>query len=165
MTEYSVFNGHEEIRFIGERLGYSSTETPTSNRWTEIEIYRTNAGKYIIHRIGVSLVYHARSTRVLCDAGVKTRFRDLPTDSVPCQRCRPEAPNSPEDAPSDYVVNAELDRHTADICDAGEVRDQLSLRHPSGQTFLSTPAKRALDQALAADAGLRSHVKSVRWVK
>ncbi|SRR6266545_1021531 len=155
MTSFSVYDGHEEIRFDGELLGESSTETPTSPRWTEIQIYKTNAGKYIIHRIGVSLVYHSKE-KSQCDAGVTTKWEDLPVDGVPCQRCRPT---------EDSTVLAELDRHTSDVCEASEVRDQLSLKHQNGQSFLSTPAKRALDQALAADNNLRDHVKSVRWVK
>lgn len=47
-----------EIEFSGRELGRATTEKDDSLRWTEIVIYKTSGGKYIIERLGRSLIYH-----------------------------------------------------------------------------------------------------------
>ena len=42
--------GLPPIKFLGELIGCGSTKTAQNNgRWTEVEIYRTAAGRYLWH--------------------------------------------------------------------------------------------------------------------
>ena len=141
-----MWHAREEIIFTGTRIAFSTTEISTSLRWIEIYVYRTKGGKYVIHRIGVSLVYHVHDGVECKDDGVPMRFNELKTNAEPCMVCKP-----PWDAEPDFVVNSETDRHTAVVCMAGEVQDNLMVRPQKGAPFLSSPARKALDQAVSAD--------------
>lgn len=168
MELHSVWNGYEEIQFNGEKIAHSSTETKDSVRWIEIEIYRTQSGRYVIHRIGVSLVYHmgrAKNGSQCVGKGVKTRLGDLDVDYVPCKDCKPPRlmTNGYQDD-QNMMVFAEHDRHTADVCRHDEVHDRLKVRPYRGEPFLSSPARKALDQAVAADPVLAQHTSTVRFV-
>jgi hypothetical protein len=44
------------ITFTGVLLGDASSQSPGKDRWTEVAIYRTAAGKYIVEKIGKSRV-------------------------------------------------------------------------------------------------------------
>lgn len=54
-TEYtpqSVLDGDRLLEFTGIRLGASSSHQPGKERWAEIYIFRTEAGRYIVSGIG-----------------------------------------------------------------------------------------------------------------
>lgn len=160
-----MWNAYEEIQFNGDKLAHSTTETSDSVRWIEIEIYKTQSGRYVIHRIGVSLVYHKYNGPCV-GKGVKTRLSELDGDVVPCKDCRPPRRSMHGyDEDQDLLVSAEQDRHTADVCSANEVQDCLMVRPYRGQPFLSSPARKALDQAIAADPSLSEKTGSVRFVE
>lgn len=159
--QYSVWHAREEIIFTGTRIAHSSTETPQQLRWIEIDIYRTKGGRYVIHRIGVSLVYHEHNGTTCADTGVAMRFGHLKPDAEPCTTCKP-----PLNADPEFVVDTETDRHTAVVCDAGSVQDHLMVRPQNGSPFLSSPARKALDQAVTADPVLSDMLrKKVRIVE
>ncbi|HET9131835.1 MAG TPA: hypothetical protein VFO86_12850 [Terriglobia bacterium] len=155
---HSVFNAYEEIQFNGVRLAHQTTETPDSVRWFEIEIFRTESGKYIIHRIGVSLVYHMMNGPCV-GRGTPTRFDKLNNDAMPCLTCKP--PLEVDDDLS-YTVSAEQDRHSAQVCRGDEIQQRLMVRPSRGDAFLSSPARKALDQAIAADPSLQT--STVRFI-
>ncbi len=143
--QYSVWHAREEIIFTGTRIAHSTTETALSLRWIEIDIYRTVGGRYVIHRIGVSLVYHAHNGSCK-DTGVAMQYSDLKSDAEPCVLCKP-----PMEADPELIVDSETDRHTAVVCEGFQVQDNLMVRPQNGAPFLSSPARKALDQAVAAD--------------
>lgn len=163
MELYSVWNAYEELQFNGTRLAHSSTETSDSLRWIEIEIYKTEKGRYVIHRIGVSLVYHKHKGK--CNGkGVPIKLGDLERDSIPCKECgAPKYSFTNDDL--DVVVDAEQDRHTTDVCKASEVQDRLMVKPYRGEPFLSSPARKALDQAIAADPELNAKTSNVRFIE
>jgi hypothetical protein len=79
----------------GWLLGSSSTESDDSTRWTEIEVYRTITGKYVVRILGKSVVYHRHfpsgSGHVGCNTGDVQAGLDMDADMEPCRRCRPPA--------------------------------------------------------------------------
>lgn len=159
MDLLSVWNAYEEIQFQGVRLARASTEMKESLRWIEIEIYRTSSGRYVIHRVGVSLVYHVHEGDRCAGKGVPTQYVNLPDDAVPCPECHPV-----RNREGDCTVDMETDRHTADICTAEDVQSRLMVHPFNGQPFLSAPARKALDQAIAADPTLVAKTKRVRFI-
>lgn len=62
MAAIVVANGDQRIRFEGKQLSRASSEFgyrgEHKSRWTEITIYRTNDGKYVVSKIGKSRVVH-----------------------------------------------------------------------------------------------------------
>lgn len=98
MAAIEVANGDQKIRFEGEQLSLVSSELDSrgrKSRWTEIAIYRTNDGKYVVHKVGKSRVVH----RDYKCPTLRRNEDDLPTvilelltadDYEACQRCRPQ---------------------------------------------------------------------------
>lgn len=75
-------DGEKDIQFKGELIGEGSSQShsgPCSNRWTEIDIYRTEGGKYVVSIIGRT-----------CWQGETDRFQavicDTPADVVDAMR-------------------------------------------------------------------------------
>ena len=55
--EYHLKNdGDFELEFDGELLASVSSHSPTSRRWTELNLYKTATGKYVVQSIGRSNV-------------------------------------------------------------------------------------------------------------
>lgn len=58
MQTYQVRDGARLLTFEGDRLGYVSSKRPGNPRWTEMSVYRTQGGQYILEKVGVSRVMH-----------------------------------------------------------------------------------------------------------
>lgn len=51
-TEFTVHDRDRELTFTGVLLGRSSSQAPGKRRWSEVTIYRTEAGKYVVEGVG-----------------------------------------------------------------------------------------------------------------
>lgn len=63
MTTVPVFDaqvrdGSRLLSFDGELLATASSRTPDRDRWTEMRIYRTSGGSYILEKVGRSIRLH-----------------------------------------------------------------------------------------------------------
>lgn len=59
-THYRVRDGQTRIvEFDGELLGEVSSRRGQGPRWTELRLYRTDAGHYVLEKVGASVVVHA----------------------------------------------------------------------------------------------------------
>jgi hypothetical protein len=166
VTIYRVPNHLEVFEFDGQLISSASTERTDDPRWTELNIYRTDSGRYVIHRVGKSVVYHARGGP--CNFGVATPGEDLPDDAEPCRRCRPPATDDPDFNPRDHY-ELEQDFHSAVVCTGPEVPQRLTRRGENRATgapedFMSSVSRRALQGAIDHDPDLRAAVTSVRRV-
>lgn len=56
--EYRVQDGARLLTFEGELLSFVSSERDTSPRWTELSLYRTVSGKFVITQVGQTRVVH-----------------------------------------------------------------------------------------------------------
>jgi hypothetical protein len=56
METTKVWNRAQEITFVGELLADGSSQRPHKQRWYEVEIWKTDDGKYVIHKIGATEV-------------------------------------------------------------------------------------------------------------
>lgn len=60
MAQYTVRDGRTRvIEFDGELLADVSSRRPGAPRWTELRLYRTDGGVYVLEKIGASTVLHA----------------------------------------------------------------------------------------------------------
>lgn len=126
-THFVVRDRLREIEFTGRELGRSSTEKEDSLRWTEIVIYRTAGGSYIIERLGRSLVYHVPEAS--CDSGqtYPVTGRQLGETSEPCPQCSPAMPED-RDFDPEWIFSHERTMSSAEIVDRAEdLHDALSM--------------------------------------
>ena len=170
MAEHGTFtvrDGLESWTVTGVRLAAVSTETPVEPRWIELRLYRATgdgvtirAGSYILHIIGMSVVYHLHDSD--CNTGVPTRVDALPPEAEPCPRCKPLGI---ADLHGDFVVDLEAERHTMHVCeDVHGVLGKLVQARPQGRLGgkLSAPAQRLLEIAAQADEEVERGVRVTR---
>lgn len=60
MTKFVVQDGFRRITFDGDLLAKASSERPQPRRWTDLALYRTAGGTYILEKVGSSRVTHVR---------------------------------------------------------------------------------------------------------
>lgn len=164
MTEFTARNGVQRYVFDGRELGYATTDNDSS-RWTEITIYRTEAGKYVFEKIGRSVVYHTTDkSKWVVDRCMdknyvpygKRRNQDwLNEDSRPCPFCKPDP-----DAATEFMF--ETDRFFAVVTEtasalveACRVTDNDPSSDGFGTMFIPKVASRALTEAGEQDEGIR----------
>lgn len=94
--------------FEGELVLAVSTDDPVKPQWTEIDIWRTEAGNFVVHR---SVHYRVRHASRAC---AKARNADLDEsdehDTLPCNLCCPsgQLPRSGYSQASKVSVDAFL---------------------------------------------------------
>lgn len=110
------------VEIAGNRVGYGTSRRDGSTAWAEIRVYALDAGGYLLHRTGYSLIYHTAKTRCVTrdgrQRGEPASVDDLPDDAEPCQRCKPDDPVDLPDG--DATVRFEYPRHTFDKCELPE---------------------------------------------
>ena len=58
MEEWFARDGVRVLRFSGERVGHASSARHGAQRWSELTLYRTAGGEYILQKTGRSTVAH-----------------------------------------------------------------------------------------------------------
>lgn len=165
---YELYDQYEVVAFSGWRLAHASTEPDSRTpRWTEISIYKTTGGQYVVHTVGRSLVFHRHGGP--CQRGVRTEYDELPDGAVGCRRCW-DSDDVEELAEQQGTgqrpdVDLELDRFTVKIVDATGVPPALEDRRPGRQAAVSGVGQRALDQAADQDDELFAAITRVRQVE
>lgn len=147
-TEYTILDRVRQVKFSGWLLGEASTQQQSSERWTEIKIYRTAGGTYVVQRLGLSRVYHRDPG---CERGEVVTNDQILDGSVPCSVCRPPsvaALDEMDDDPSTYrreVTMSSVERTT----DPHQV-----IRILTYKGRLTTVSTEAINQAIKSDPGL-----------
>lgn len=149
MQEYDLKNGEHRVQFAGELLSKrSSQQGITDLRWTEIEIYKTQGGKYIIHKIGRSVVIHR--TGQSCSSGPEIPLSHIDEDARDCPRCLPKK------TLSGGMVTHEVDRHTVHVSyTAHGAVESCYTQDGDKVAYLTYPARAALTEASAMDEDIR----------
>jgi len=80
------------IEFDGRLLGEVSSRRAGAPRWTELRLFRTNAGAYVLEKVGASVVVHAPGCPEML--GSLPRFQEIHPGADPsdgsfwfCERC------------------------------------------------------------------------------
>lgn len=149
--DYKIFNRVRPIQFRGVLLGESTTWRPGSTRWIEISIYRTVGGNYVVHRQGMSRLYHRAGG--VCESGKPVGNRDLDDTAVPCPQCRPpgleELDRIQDEDQSTYWQ--EIPLSSADVATTPE--DIVRVLFHKGR--LTTVATEAITRAIGNDDRLK----------
>jgi len=142
---FEVQDGSRTLQFSGKLLGSSSSWRKDSMRWIEFKLYRTENGKYILSRIGVSLVFHDSTCPLVKRYGLtEAGPAELKIDALPCEDCLPGM-----DLP---IVFPEKDRTWAQVSDEPDpVLDALYKYDQNGARYLTHVAQRLLEEAAEND--------------
>ena len=145
---YEVKDGSRILQFSGRLLGESSSKRGDSTRWIEFKLYKTENGKYILSRVGVSVVFHSSTCPLVKRYGLtEAHPTDIKNDALPCEECLPE-----RDLP---IVFPEKERTWAQVSDeADPVLDALYKYDQNGARYLTYVAQRLLEQASEADENI-----------
>jgi hypothetical protein len=152
MTEYTLPGSDgRTVQFTGVLLSTASSQRPDALRWTEISIYRTQAGKYVIHKVGRTVVYHR--TGQPCTSGSTEIKGDMRNALRPCPKCSPVLNGAVSTSPLTF----EEDRHTVHVTETGDgVVESAHTQDADGTAYLTRPAKQALLSAAARDGAIRN---------
>jgi hypothetical protein len=74
VAEWKVRDGNRLIQFEGICLGKVSSRRPESPRWTDLSLFKTNGGSYVLEKLGMSIVLHMPGCPHIL--GVLPRFQD-----------------------------------------------------------------------------------------
>ena len=152
MTEtYQVRDGVRLVSFDGVKLAEVSSQRSTSPRWTELTLYRTDTGRYVLSKIGRTVVLHMPGCPSII--GNLNRFVDDHPGEDP-----DEAPWEPHvcvaaDADIDELLVEET-RYWAVVADtAADIIGHLH-RKDGGVTVLPRLSVNLLEQAAQVDADI-----------
>lgn len=104
--------------YEGTLIGKSSSRRgERALSWVDMFVYRLDDGDVLVHRVGMSRIYHTARTACITFSGRQrgepAGVEDLPDDAVPCTKCRPRDPWRLGD---DEKIRFEFPRHTVDRC-------------------------------------------------
>jgi len=147
---FEVKDGSRILQFSGHLLGESSSWRRGSVRWIEFKLYRTENGKYILSRVGVSLVFHSSTCPLVKRYGLsESQPHEIKEFAMPCEECDPE-----RDLP---ILFPEKDRTWAQVSDDAEpVLDALYKYDQNGARYLTHVAQRLLEEAAEVDEQIDS---------
>lgn len=154
--EFAVIDGYRRITFRGDLLAKASTRRPNAWRWTDLALYRTTGGTYILEKIGASRVMHiADCPFVIADL---PRFQEIypgedPEDDA-YHFCDPSTsdPCVPDGALYDFPsLLVEQDRHWAQISDDAPSVVRSLMRYRNGSRWLPRVSVQLLSRAADVD--------------
>lgn len=148
-----VKNGGRKVAFNGRLLSRVSSERPHAPRWTVMELYRTTRGMYVVHRVGLSKVYHTPDCS-LADINRLPYGHELPGGApssekmkslAPCADCRPLSTD-----PS-MQLRFERERHWSGVADNASAAVDMLYRTDNGKRSMPWIAASLIAEAAVYD--------------
>lgn len=163
VQQFVLPNDDREVRFVGEELGSATSRVGRDEdaiRWTEVVVFKTRAGQYVLQRVGASSVYHGGPRECGGSRGERVRTATLPKrlgsekteDLVACPVCQP----GPWHLLDQVIVERDVSTVTvAEDADALVTAAHSRDRDDPHVLFLSKTAERALRAAAERDPEVR----------
>jgi hypothetical protein len=148
-----VRDGGRIVRFTGTLLAKVTSERKRASRWTVIEIFRTSRGMYVVHRVGISHVYHTSD----CAQAITNRLpygHEIPggppdtSGLTACSTCNPLP------ADGDATLRFERDRHWAGVADTADAVVDMLHRTEAGSRSMPWISANLLSEASKTDADI-----------
>lgn len=161
---FNVKDGQRPLTFQGWKIADADSQSGSDVRWTELTLYKTLSGRYVLEKIGRSDVFHSdackrRSKGVkftsLDDALGDVEESDLDVEEifVPCTECHPSFDDEP--------VWAERDISAVAVFESAEKLVQsLFRRDNDNMKFLSRVSRALLDEAALHDVDIKMVMSS-----
>lgn len=154
---FNVRDGQRTLTFVGWKIAEADSQVGTDARWTELGLYRTLTGKYVLEKVGRSDVFHSpKCTRK--SKGVQfddldsvpdvDEHEDLEYQFIPCEDCRPTYDMTP--------VWVERDISAATVLETAEqVVESLFRRESNNTRFISRVSRALLEDAVRNDEEIK----------
>lgn len=86
--KYIVRHGVQNYEVVGELLAESTSRVGNKPRWVEFKLYRSEAGIYVLSRVGASIYFHSEDCDVVTRNKLSPISQDrLPPIYIPCPEC------------------------------------------------------------------------------
>jgi hypothetical protein len=158
---FDVRDGQRPVTFVGWMVADADSQGGGDPRWTELALYRTTSGKYVLEKIGRSDVFHSPRCRRKSKGVQVASLAEaegagegpLEEQFVPCEQCRPGFADAP--------VYVERDISSIAVyADADTVVDSLFRKDADNMRYLSRVARELLDEAARSDEVIAAVVNS-----
>lgn len=152
-----VLDGGRIVRFSGHLVASASSERSHAPRWTELNLYKTSSGMFVLHRVGRSRVFHTED----CAFAIEHRLPQVHTLTEapdfkklsPCDKCRPDrTPFLTDNA----MLRVEQPRNWAGVADNASAAIDMLHRNEGGSRHLPWLAANLLEAASRADLDIRN---------
>lgn len=154
---WNVKDGQRSVTFVGQLVASADSQSGTDVRWTELSLYRTSTGRYILEKIGRSDVFHSelckrRSkglsfTDLHAAAEAQSRDQDVTTSYIACTDCRPDFEVRPAWVEQDISSVAVYENVPVMI-------DAMYRRDADSAHFMSRVSRMLLDNASRKDPSI-----------
>jgi len=156
---FDVKDGQRPLTFMGWLVAEADSQSGHDVRWTELTLYKTLTGKYILEKIGRSDVFHKPDCRRKSKGVRHDSLLDATDDHetaladqfVPCDDCHPTYDIEPAWVERDISAVARYE-------DASALVASLFRRDADNMPFLSRVARTLLDAAADRDDDIREVV-------
>lgn len=156
MTRFDLSDGPRSVRFSGANLATVDADDGERIRWIELSLFKTLAGKYIVHQVGKTVVYHRNDGTCKPKLFNLMRYYDLPEESAPCPVCLPPDVAVERDIDGDVEVRYEADLSRVIIYnDVPSLIAGLENTRPQGRRYHSKVARDLLVTASEKDQDIR----------
>jgi EXLDI family protein len=151
MQSYELHDGPRIVRFQGTHLARKTSDDGDRLRWLELDIYRTRAGKYIVHQVGKTVVYHLTDSDCTPKSFETVDLSKL-DEGEPCPVCLP-----PSDDPEKLTkVRFESDLHRVMIHETAKgLVESLENVNSQGRRYHSRVVRDVLIEASTVDEDIR----------
>lgn len=150
---FQVKDADRVLQFEGELLAHSSSFRPEADRWVEFDLYRTEAGAYVVARVGYSNLFHAPGCQVVKRGRhVPSPVATLTETSKPCSLCMPVT--SVDQAHE--LIYPEKPIYWAQACQNAEgALESLAMYDQDGARYFTHVARKLIRDAAAHDISIR----------
>lgn len=160
---FNVKDGQRSLTFMGWQVAAADSQSGQDVRWTELTLYKTLTGKYVLEKVGRSDVFHADDCQRKSKGAKFNSLEDATDDQeealedlfVPCNQDRGNGPhcNPSYDATPVWV---ERDISAATVLESAEqVVESLFRRESNNTRFLSRVSRALLEDAAKNDPDIK----------
>lgn len=157
---FNLKDGQRPITFMGWKLAEADSQSGTDIRWTELTLYKTLNGRYVLEKIGRSDVFHSDACKRR-SKGVKFGSLDIAAENeldddvtleevyVPCEDCKPSFDDEP--------VWVERDISAVTLAESAEkLVESLFRKDNDNMKYLSRVSRALLEKATEADSDVKT---------
>ena len=150
-----VQDGTRFLEFDGSLIGSATSDDGRAQRWTEVNIYVTDTGKFVASKIGRSVVYHTDNKRCGRHGERSAAGKlDIINEMIPCKHCNPPSDILLE---PDTIIRLEKTRYSAHVAESAQgLVEALHRRDGNDLVYLPRVCRRALEEAARRNDDIRS---------
>ena len=162
--QYQLNDGSRHVIFKGIQIAYLSSERPGVSRWTDMAMFKTVGGSYIVNRIGVSAIAHHIDCHHITNKHLPSVFETHEDeiaieDRDPCPVCKPDIARLLAEDPASLKI--EKDRHWAAVASSAPAIIESLQTTKAGVKSLSSLATGLIEMAAIYDQDISTAMRAM----